>query len=369
MRLGVFTMPMHDPARGYGRAMEEDHEMAILADRLGYDELWVGEHFTTTAETVTSPLIFMASLIPETRRIVFGTGVLNAPLFHPAILAGHVSMFDHLSKGRLIVGIGAGGLLSDLEMFKHVPMADRPAMVQEAVRSMIRLWTEDPPYDIPGKYWPMTLKERVWERLGIGTVPKPFQKPHPPVALSIVTPNSSTAKACGRLGFLPVSANFIQSRFVASHWAMYREGCAEAGRKADPGDWRVARSVLVTESDAEAEDYLDDPASGLSFYYDYFVTTYGAAGKLAVLKPADGAPDAQVTVREVARSMTSFGSPKRTLDRLVAFMEETGPFGTLLAVGHDWDRPEMWKRSMRLLAEEVMPKLGQHAAARARAAE
>jgi alkanesulfonate monooxygenase SsuD/methylene tetrahydromethanopterin reductase-like flavin-dependent oxidoreductase (luciferase family) len=209
----------------------------------------------------------------------------------------------------------------------------------------------------------------VWDRLGIGTVPKPFQKPHPPVALSIVTPNSSTARACGRLGFLPVSANFIQSRFVASHWAMYREGCAEAGRKADPGDWRVARSVLVTESDAEAEDYLDDPASGLSFYYDYFVTTYGAAGKLAVLKPADGAPDAQVTVREVARSMTSFGSPKRALDRLVAFMEETGPFGMLLAVGHDWDRPEMWKRSMRLLAEQVMPKLSRHAAARARAAE
>ena len=369
MRFGVFTMPLHDPRRGYTKALDEDREMAILADRLGYDELWVGEHFTTTAEIVTSPLMFMASVIPETERIVFGTGVLNAPLIHPAILAGHVSMFDHLAKGRLIVGVGAGGLLSDLEMFKHIPMADRPAMVQESVLAMIRLWTEDPPYDIPGKFWPMSLKDRIWDRLGIGTVPKPFQKPHPPVALTIVTPNSSTAKICGQLRFLPVSANFIQSRYVASHWEMYRQGCEAAGRRADPSVWRVARSVLVTESDAEADDYLDDPEGALSFYYDYFVTTYGASGKLAVLKPEEGMPDDQVTVRGVARTMTSFGSPKRALDQLVAFMEETGPFGTLLSVGHDWDRPQMWKRSMRLLAEEVMPRLGQHARATMKAAE
>lgn len=369
MRFGVFTMPLHDPRRGYGRALDEDREMAILADRLGYDELWVGEHFTSTAETVTSPLIFMSSVIAETKRIAFATGVLNLPLFHPAILAGHVAMFDHLAKGRLIVGVGAGGLLSDLEMFKHVPPADRPAMVQEAILAMIRLWTEDPPYDLPGRFWPMSLKDRVWERLGIGIVPKPFQKPHPPVALSVVTPNSSTAKICGERGWIPVSANFIQSRFVASHWTKYREGCEAAGRKADPEIWRVARSVLVTESDAEAEDYIDDPAGALSFYYDYFVTTYAAGGKLAVLKPVDGMPDEKVTVRDVARSMTSFGSPRRALDRLVAFMEETGPFGTLLCVGHDWDRPEMWKRSMRLLAEDVLPKLAQHARATRKAAE
>ena len=86
-----------------------------------------------------------------------------------------------------------------------------------------------------------------------------------------------------------------------------------------------------------------------------------SAGKLRVLKQADDVADDKVTVRDVARSMTSYGSPRRTLDRLVAFMEETGPFGTLLSVGHDWDRPELWRRSMRLLIEDVMPKLSQHA--------
>ena len=66
------------------------------------------------------------------------------------------------------------------------------------------------------------------------------------------------------------------------------------------------------------------------------------------------------TAVDVARSMFTYGTPDSVLDQLVAFREEVGLFGTLVSVAHDWDRPEMWTRSMQLLAEDVMPRFAQH---------
>ncbi len=128
--------------------------------------------------------------------------------------------------------------------------------------------------------------------------------------------------------------------------------------------WRVSRSVLVTESDAEAEEYLADPSSGLHFYYSFFHYTFSNARKaLYMLKPDLLMPDEDVTVDTIKRALMIAGSPRRVLEQLVALREETGHFGTLLMAGHDWDRPALWRRSMERLAREVMPAFSQHAAA------
>src|SRR3546814_19119506 len=80
----------------------------------------MGEHYTSTGEPVTSPLLFNASLIAETERIVFATGVISLPQQPPVVVAGHVALFDHLAKGRTIFGIGSGGLFFDWEVFGHL---------------------------------------------------------------------------------------------------------------------------------------------------------------------------------------------------------------------------------------------------------
>ena len=80
-----------------------------------------------------------------------------------------------------------------------------------------------------------------------------------------------------------------------------------------------------------------------------------------MLKPDLLIPDEDVTIDMVKRAIVIAGSPKRVLEQLVALREETGHFGTLLMGGHDWDRPALWRRSMELLATEVMPKFSQHA--------
>src|SRR3954462_12835334 len=103
MRLGVFMMPLHPAGRSMGAYLAEDTEKAILLDKLGYDELWVGEDFTAATEPYPSPLMFMTSLLPNTRKLRFGVGTVNAPNHHPARIAAEAAQFDQMSEGRFML--------------------------------------------------------------------------------------------------------------------------------------------------------------------------------------------------------------------------------------------------------------------------
>jgi len=362
VKLGLFTMPFHHPDRDWTAILEEDQEAIVLADRLGFTEAFVGEHFTSWSERITSPLVFLATLIPRTTQIRFGTGVINLPQLHPATVAAHAAMFDHLCRGRFILGIGPGGLVSDLELFEVGRAELRPQMVLESIDIILKLWQQDPPYEIDGRFWKISLAENIWPEFKVGYVPRPYQRPHPPIALSILTPNSPSARTAGERGWIPLSGQFFHRRYLRGHWEKYVEGCEAAGRRPDPDVWRVARSVLVTPTNAEAEEYLADPDTALSFYYRFFVHSFSHGRKaLFMLKPDLLTPDEDVTVDAVKRALVVAGSPDRVLDQLVALRDETGHFGTLLMGGHDWDQPKLWRRSMELLATEVMPRFARHA--------
>lgn len=358
VQLGLFTMPFHHPARDYATILEEDREAIVLADRLGFTEAFVGEHFSSWSERITSPLIFLASLIDRTRQIRLATGVINMPQIHPATVAAHAAMFDHLCRGRFIMGIGPGGLASDIELFDVAQAEARPQMMLEAIDTVLALWAQDPPYRIDGRFWKIALERHVYPEFKVGWVPRPFQQPHPPIALSLLTPNSASAKTAGERGWIPVSGNFFHRRYLRGHWERYAEGCEAAGRRPDPTVWRVSRSMLVTETDAEAEDYLADPGNALSFYWSFFRFSFSQLRRALFMVASDpDLPDEAVTVDGIKRALTIAGSPRRVLEQLVALREETGPFGTLLMAGHDWDQPKLWRRSMELLATEVIPTL------------
>ena len=149
MKLGYFTMPIHPSARNYTQTLKEDREAILLADRLGYAEAFIGEHMTDVCETIPSCLSFIASLAHDTRQIRSGSGTVNLPNSHPAQVAAHVSMIDHMLEGRFIFGIGPGGLRSDWEMFGNLE-ADRNAMFVECIDQILAIWTGDPPYDLEG---------------------------------------------------------------------------------------------------------------------------------------------------------------------------------------------------------------------------
>lgn len=367
MRLGLFMMPVHPPVRAMHELLTEDVEKCLLADQLGFDEMFLGEHFSAWSEPYPSPLMFMASLIERTRRLDFGTGVISLPNRHPALVAGEVAQFDHMSRGRLIFGIGTGSLVSDFELLGNGDPARRNRMLIEAVDMIERIWSEDPPYDIRGEFWTTTIARTVNRGLGIGFIPKPYQKPRPPICVTAASPNSATVRVAGARGWGPISSAFLMPEGLATHWAMLREGAAAAGRVPDGRNWRVVRLLHVAPSDDEARAHVSDPASSYHHYFAYFREILGGLGRLNALKTRPDMPDEAVTVESILDSRLIYGSPRTVLDRLVALRDTAGPFGSLLLTGVDWTGPnQAWERqSMRLVAETVMPRLSQHAAAQA----
>jgi len=356
MKLGYFTMPLHPPQRNYVETLKEDREAILLADRLGYCEAFVGEHVTDIAESVTSCAAFLASLVHDTKRITLGTGTLNLPNGHPAQLAATVSMLDHMLEGRFIVGISPGGLPSDWEVFENMGK-DRKAMFVECINHMIAIWTGGPPYDLKGQFWNVSTAKTMIPDIGQGIIPKPYQKPHPPIVITAVEPFSAGVTEAAKRGWDPISANFLLPQWVRSHWPKYAEGCAAVGRKADPANWRVAKTVFVADDEATAREYGFGEKSPYRFYYKQLHYKLVKAGRINLFKPSKETPDSEVTLDFVVDRLVIAGTPDKVVDQLLAFRETTGDFGTLLYCGVDWVDAKLARRSMELMAEKVMPAI------------
>src|SRR3954454_18243902 len=159
MRLGYFTMPIHPPQRDYAATLKEDREAILLADRLGFVEAYVGEHVTDAAETITDCVVFLASLAHDTEQIKLCTGTVNLTNSHPAALAAKTAMLDNMLEGRFILGVSAGGLPSDWEMFGNLSGVDRRARSLECMDHVIGLWTGEAPYDLAGEHWTLTTRK------------------------------------------------------------------------------------------------------------------------------------------------------------------------------------------------------------------
>lgn len=109
----------------------------------------------------------------------------------------------------------------------------------ESIETVLKLWAQDPPYEIDGRFWKISLKNGIWPEFKVGYVPRPYQQPHPPIALSLLTPNSSSAITAGERGWIPISGQFFHRRYLRGHWEKYVEGCERVGRRPDPSIWRI----------------------------------------------------------------------------------------------------------------------------------
>ena len=279
--------------------MREDREAFLLADKLGFTEAYVGEHSTDRAENITSCMMFIASLVHDTKTIKLGTGTVNMPNQHPAAVAANIAMLDHMLDGRFIFGISPGGLLSDSEAF-GVLDADRNAMFLEAINHVLAIWEREPPYNIEGKYWNIKIERQLMAEIGQGFLPKPLQKPHPPIVVTAVAPFSKGVTEAAARGWEPISANFLMPEWVKSHWPKYVEGCQRVGRKADPANWRVAKSIFVADDDKTAKAYVTDPNSPYRFYYSQLYTKL-KRGRLELFKTRRDQPDSEGDARRHLR--------------------------------------------------------------------
>lgn len=359
MRLGYFTMPLHPADRPAVQTLQEDREAIILADELGFYDAFVGEHLTEKSENVTNSFIFLATLISDTKTIKLATGTSNLSHTHPTLVASHAAMFDHLARGRFIFGVSPGALSSDAEAL-GILGEDRNRIFAEAIDVILAIWERDAPYDIdlPGNRFKVTTAKTSVPEISRGVMYKPYQKPRPEIVGTVVAPHSKGVIAMGERDFHPLSANFLLSQWLPSHWTNYAEGKRRAGVAADPADWRIARTIFVADDDKVAQRYgRTDPASPYRYYWNMLLRKMMISKRHIIFKTHEAQDDRELTDDYMVDRLVLCGSVNNVVDQILALREEAGDFGEIVYAGMDWVDPALAKRSMELMATEVMPRV------------
>src|SRR5664279_300872 len=359
MRLGYFTMPVHPMGRDWSQTLREDREAIILADKLGFHDAFMGEHLTDACENITNSMLFLATLIHDTKTIKLATGTTNLAQIHPVIIAVNAALFDHLAQGRFIMGVSPGALTSDSEAIGILD-EDRNKMFAEAIDVILAIWERSPPYniDFPDNRFKVGFARTAALDLGVGIMAKPFQKPRPEIVGTVLAPFSPGVVLMGKRDFHPLSANFLIPAHLKSHWTNYAKGRAEAGGKADVADWRVARTIFVADDEATALRYgREDAKSPYRFYFEQMGAKMRRGKRVYVFKSHKEQPDDEITHDYIMDHCVIHGTVNKVVDAILALREQTGDFGELVYAGMDWVDPALAKRSMQLLAEQVMPRV------------
>ena len=252
IKSGIFIMPFHPPEKPLAQGYDEDIEFAVLADELGFDEFWIGEHHTMRYETVVVPEVFIGRALGVTERIRFGP----APDLRQSASSGLSGQPDSFSgsswpMGGSISVWGPSGTSTDNELYGQHPK-DGGRMTVEAIDVMLKLWESDPPYEHEGQFWQFSLKDNVDDVSQIGFIHKPLQQPHPPILMPGITRDSYSLKLAGQYGFAPFSAALAAGNVLANNWDTYEKSAIEAGRQTDRADWRVARAIFLADTTEEA---------------------------------------------------------------------------------------------------------------------
>jgi len=359
MRLGYFTMPLHPLHRHPAQTLDEDREAIILADQLGFHDAFVGEHLTDKAENVTNSMIFLATLIHATKRVKLASGTTNLSHMHPTVIAAQAAMFDHLAKGRFIFGISPGSLSSDAESL-GILHEDKTRMFAEAIDVILEIWKRDVPYDIdlPDNRFKVTTRNTAVPEIGKGIMQKPYQQPYPEIVGTVVAPFSKGVIAMGRRDFHPLSANFLRAEWLPSHWANYSEGKQQVGQVANPADWRVARTIFVADDAETARHYAIDRAdSPYRFYWSQLRTKMFLGKRQVIFKRQPEEDDAAITLERVMDDLVIYGTVDQVVEKILALRKTAGNFGELVYAGMDWVDARLARRSLELMATEVMPRV------------
>lgn len=357
MNLGFFTMPLHAPGANLTKTLKDDLHQLVKLDELGYSEAWIGEHYTAEWENIASPDLFIAHALALTKNIKLGTGVTCMPNHNPFVLAHRIAQLDHMAEGRFQWGIGTGSFPGDTEAFGYNEGGhiDNRAYTAEAIKTILKIWEDPKPGVYESPWWKFTIPQPQ-EDIGLRAHMRPFQHPHPPIGVAGVSPRSSTLKMAGKNGWIPMSINLIPPSLLKTHWEAVEEGAREAGRTPDRSVWRVAREVFIAETSSEARKLVREGVIARDFD-QYFLRMLPKSNMIGIMKTDPNMPDSDVTIDYLIENVFVVGSVDEVTQKLNDIHGELGGFGTLLAMGHEWEPYQPWVDSMTALATEVTPKV------------
>ncbi len=331
--------PFHPPHHNPTLALENDLELLQHMDKLGFDEAWIGEHHSAGSEIIASPEIFIMAAAERTKNIKLGTGVVSLPYHNPLWVAERMVLLDHLTRGRVMFGMGPGALPTDAAMLGLEPTQMRP-LLEEYIEIVMQLLTSDEPVNYESDR--LTLKNA---RLHL----RPYSDPLFDIAIAAVA-SPSGAKLAGKYdgGVLSLGATVaVGMDVLAHHWTIQEETAAKYGKVADRAKWRLVGLMHLAETEEEARR---DVEYGMGQWFSYFQEV-AAFPQMAV----DGS-NLNEQIDFVNGGLGVVGTPEMAIAQIEDLLKQSnGGFGAYLTLAHNWANNEATKKSYELFARHVMP--------------
>jgi limonene 1,2-monooxygenase len=340
MRFGIFLAPYHAKLNNPTLALERDIQLIEHLDRLGFDEAWIGEHHSGGAELITAPDLMIAAIAERTKQISLGTGVYSLGYHHPMSVAERMVLLDHLTRGRVKLGVGPGALATDAFQRGYDPRTLRQRMA-ESLDAIVELLRGEGPVNRDSDWF--TLRDASLHLL-------PYTRPCFEIAVAaLISPSGPSLAGTHGCSLLSIGSTLVESgvEALAAHWNVFEETSIANGHKPDRSSWRVVAPwhIAPTREQAFAEiEY------GMKEWIDY-------EREVAYLPLARDAATAREAAEEmVAIGAAVIGTPQDAADMIDRLLEQSGGFGTFLCMTCDWADFEARKRSFALFADEVMPR-------------
>jgi alkanesulfonate monooxygenase SsuD/methylene tetrahydromethanopterin reductase-like flavin-dependent oxidoreductase (luciferase family) len=334
--------------------------MLVLADQLGFEEAWIGEHTATTWENIAVPELIIAQALERTSKIKMGTGVSCIPNHNPVTLAARIAQIDIMAKGRFLWGIGVGATPGDGILYEVDQQGPHRNESRERVDAVLRIWADEGEgfswrSDSPPASFTLP-KAEPWR--GIGYHLKPLTLPHPPIAVAGISRGSSTLQWAGERNWIPMSLHFLNASDLRSHWTVYSQAAEANGHFADRRNWRICRDIYVADTDEQALAEVRE-SSMADAYEQYFFPLLKSAKMANLWYDRDDMQEDDITNEYLLATRWVVGSPDTVARKLRALYDDVGGYGGLLMLCYDWAGANgpRWRHSIELLANEVMPRL------------
>ncbi|MDT7776220.1 MAG: limonene 1,2-monooxygenase [Pseudonocardiales bacterium] len=342
LRFGIFLAPFHPAGENPTLALQRDLRLVEHLDQCGYDEAWIGEHHSAGSEIIASPEIFIAAAAERTKNIKLGTGVTSLSYHNPLWVAERLVLLDHLTRGRVMLGVGPGSLPTDSAMIGLNPTQTRE-LLETNLDVVMRLLTSDEP---------VTVDTGTHRLVNAQLHLRPYSDPHFDVAVAAVaSPTGPRLAGKHGVGLLSIGATLTSDGFdaLAHHWNVMEERAAAFNTTVNRDKWRLVGLMHIAETREQAYKEVEH---GIEQWFNYFQ-------KVAAFPQMDvgSGGDLKAMIDFINESGTgAIGTVEDAKAQVQRLVDQSGGFGAFLLLAHEWANPEATRRSYELIAQHVMPE-------------
>jgi luciferase family oxidoreductase group 1 len=248
MKFGMLHLFENPAGKSERQVLKEEINLMRSAEDLGFDSVWASEHHFSEYGFCASPALTLAAVAPQTRNIRLGTGVTVLPFNHPVRIAEEIALLDLISDGRVDFGVGRGFQPIEYRGF-HVDQSQSHEIFDEALDIVLQAWTQQK-LDYPGKHFRFEVEH---------VMPKPLQRPHPPVWVAAVSADSFGAAGKRGLNLLCAPTFGFYGDTATKMIKRYRDGLRLAPNPTAPRDIGVLCMVFCGETEEQARRDFTGP--------------------------------------------------------------------------------------------------------------